>query len=241
MKIEENLVENTTFITPVLFSRDDSKLFCILYTFYPKVEEGTVLDYFTRSEKLLSVDISSGEASTVLDIDQFKNGEMSFDSFNLFTQQDRLVFQVLGDFEEDGDIWICNSDGSNLSRLTGSTDLREQQPSILDIPDTAGNITYVGIGRYGTISSQLNSGDIYTINIDGSGQKRITAYEIGAAGPVFAPDGKYLAFMHYEYDSNMVYAENSRIEVYEIETEEKKTVASSSGIMELIGWIKADM
>ncbi|GAI54292.1 unnamed protein product, partial [marine sediment metagenome] len=74
----------------MLFSQDGSGLFCILHTFYPKEEDGAILNYFTRNEKLLIVDISSGEVNTILDINQFKNGEMSFDNFNLFTQQDKL-------------------------------------------------------------------------------------------------------------------------------------------------------
>ena len=232
--------KNTTFIYLVLFSRNDDKLFCILSTFYPKMEDGVILNYFSRIEKLLSVDISSGEVKTILSIDEFTEGEMSFDNFNLFTQQDRLVFQVLGDFEEDGDIWICNSDGDNLSKLTSNTDLREQQPSILDIPDTVGSLVYVGVNRYGTILNQLNSGDIYTINIDGSGQDRITDYGIGAAKPVFSPDGKYLAFIHYKYDSNMEYVESSQIEVCDMESGEIKIVASGSNIFDLIGWIKVE-
>ncbi len=233
--------ESTTFIYPVLFSRDDDKLFCILITFYPKMEDGAILDYFSRIKKLLSVDISSGEVKTILTIDEFTEGEMSFDNFNLFIRQDMLTFQVVGDFEEDGDIWVCSSDGSNLSKLTGNTDLREQQPSILEIDDTVEKIAYMGVKRYGTISSHLNSGDIYTMNIDGSEQNRVTNYEIGAVKPIFSPDGRYLAFIHYIYDDNMEYVESSQIEVYDIETEEIKIVASGTSIFELIGWIRTDI
>ena len=240
LNAEENLIGSNTLITPVLFSADDSKLFCILYNNYPKMEEGDVLGYFSRSEKLLSVDISSGEAITILDIGQFKDGEMSFDSFNLFTQQEKLVFQVLGDFEEDGDIWTSSTDGSDLSRLTSDTSLREQQPSILDMPGSIGDLVYVGVERYGTIATQFNSGDIFTISIDGSGKNQITDYGIGAAAPAYSPCGRYIAFMHYEYDSNMEYAETSKIEVYNMETGDIKTVVADSGIIDLIGWIQVN-
>jgi hypothetical protein len=110
LKAQENLIGSSTFVTPVLFSADGGKLFCILYNQYPKTEDGDVLGYFSRSEKLLAVDISSGETTAILDIDQFEGGEMSFSDFGLFTQQEKLVFQVLGDFEEDGDIWTCSTD-----------------------------------------------------------------------------------------------------------------------------------
>lgn len=234
-------LKNTTFLDPVIFSGDDSRLFNIFHTFYPKIEDETVLGYFTRNEKLVAVDISGGgEAYEILDISQFEGMEANFDNFNLFTQQDKIVFQVLGDFEEDGDIWICDSDGSNLSKLTDNPNLREQQPSILDIPDSAGKVAYTGVDRYGTISYHFNSGDIYIINIDGSGQVKITDDEIDAAKPVFSPDGRYLAFIGYIYDSGMEYVVSSQIEVYDMQSGEIRTVASGSNIFDLIGWIKVD-
>lgn len=237
LKAEEDLVGEATFITPVLFSADDSKLFCILYNEYPKTEDGDILGYYSRSEKLLTVDISNGETATILDIDQFEGGEMSFGNFGLFTQQEKLVFEVLGDFEEDGDIWTCSADGSDLARLTSDTGLREQQPSVLDMPGSIGDIAYVGVERYGTIAADLNSGDIFTISIDGSGKNQITDYGIGAREPVYSPCGRYIAFMYYEYDSNMEYPVTSNIKVYSLETGDIKNAAAYSGIIDLIGWI----
>ncbi len=237
LKTEENIIGSSTFVTPVLFSADDSKLFCVLYNQYPKMEDGDVLGYFSRSEKLLAVDISSGEATAILDIGQFEGGEMSFSDFGLFTQQEKLVFQVLGDFEEDGDIWTCNTGGSGLSRLTSDTSLREQQPSIIDMPGSIGDLVYVGVERYGTIAGNFNSGDIFTISIDGSGQNQITDYGIGAAAPVYSPCGRYIAFVHYEYDSDMEYVTGYNIEVYSMETGDIETAVSDSGIIDLIGWI----
>jgi len=229
--------ENNAFLDPVLFSGDDSRLFNILHTLHPKIEEGAVLGYFTRNEKLVAVDISSGEAYEILDISQFEGMEANFDNFNLFTRQDKIVFQVLGDFEEDGDIWICDSDGSNLTRLTNDPNLREQQPSILDMPDSTGKIAYTGVGRHGTITSNFNGGNIYIINIDGSGLVEID-YEADAARPVFSPDGRYVAFIVYIYDSSFEYIESRQIAVYDTQSGEVQTVASGSGIFDLIGWIK---
>jgi hypothetical protein len=237
LNAEENLIGDSTFIAPVLFSSDDSKLFCILYNQYPKTEDGDVLGYFSRSEKLLAVDISSGDAAVILDIDQFEGGEMSFDNFCLFKQQGKLVFQVIGDFEEDGDIWTCSTDGSDLFRLTSDTGLREQQPSILDMPGSIGEIVYVGVGRYGTIASRFNSGDVFTISMDGSGKNQITDYGIGAAEPLYSPCGRYIAFMHYEYDSDIEYTVTSSIEIYSLETGDIKTAVADQGIIGLIGWI----
>jgi len=234
---DEASLESTTFLDPVLFSRDDSKLFNIFHTFYPKVEDEEILGYSVRNEKLVAVDISSGETDTILDISEFGDMEADFDDFNLFAQQDKIVFQVLGNFEEDGDIWICDSDGGNLLKLTDNTNLREQQPSILDMPGSDGKIAYTGVDRYGTIPYQFNGGDIYIINIDGSGQVKITDDEIDAAKPVFSPDGRYLAFVGYIYDSGVEYIESTEIEVYDMQSGEIKTVASGSNI-DLIGWVK---
>lgn len=233
--------EDEAFLNPVFFSGDDSRLFNVLHTLHPKMEEGDVLGYFTRNEKLVAADVSSGEASEILDISQLEGMEASFDNFSLFTSQDKIVFQVLGDFEEDGDIWICDIDGSNLSKLTSDPGFREQQPSILDIPDSAGRVAYVSVDRYGTIPFQFNGGDIYIINIDGSGEPENIEYELDAAKPIFSPNGRYVAFVGYKYDSGMGYIESRRIAVYDMESGEVKVIASGSGIFDLIGWVKVDV
>ncbi len=237
VNMEEISSENEAFLDPVLFSADDGQLFNILHTHNPKIEEGVILDYFTRNEKLVAVDISGGVASEILDVSQFDGMEASFDNFNLFTQRNKIVFHVLGDFEEDGDIWICDSDGSNLTRLTEDTQLREQQPSILDVPDPNGRIAYVGVGRYGTITSTFNAGNIYIINLDGSGKVEID-HEVDASKPIFSPDGRYVAFIGYIFDSDLENIESRQIVVYDNQSGEIKVVASGPGIFDLIGWIE---
>jgi len=240
VNMKELSPENKNFLDPVFFSGDDSRLFNILNTFYSKMEEGEVLGYFTRNEELVAVDISGGETDEILGISQFEGMEANFDNFNLITSQNKMVFQVLGDFEEDGDIWICDIDGGNLLNLTSDLNLREQQPSILDMPDSTGKIAYTGVDRYGTIPYQFNGGDIYIINIDGSGQVKITDNEIDAAKPVFSPDGRYLAFVGYIYDSSVEYIESRQIVVYDIQSGEIRTVASGSNIFDLVGWVKVN-
>jgi len=229
--------ENEVFLDPVLFSADNGRLFNILNTRNPKMEEGVVHGYFTRNEKLVAADISSGAAFEIFDISQFNDMEASFDNFNLFTQQNKIVFHVLGDFEEDSDIWICDSDGSNLTRLTDDAELREQQPSILDVPDSTGLITYVGVGRYGTIAYDFNAGNIYIINMDGSGKVKIDN-EVDASKPIFSPDGRYAAFIGYVFDEALENIQSRQIVVYDTRSGEIRIVASGSGIFDLIGWIK---
>lgn len=234
----EDFNENDGFLEPVLFSADNGKLFNVLHTRNPKMEEGVALDYFTRNEKLLVVDIPGGAASEILDVNQFEGMEASFDDFNLFTQQDKIVFHVLGDFEEDGDIWICGSDGGNLNKLTGDTQLREQQPSILDVLDPNGRIAYVGVGRYGTIASNFNAGNIYIMNVDGSGKIEID-HEVDTSKPIFSPDGRYVAFIGYVIDEALENIQSRQIVVYDMKSGEIRVVTSGPGIFDLIGWIES--
>src|SRR4030066_948316 len=229
--------ENGGFLDPVLFAADNSRLFNIFHAIYPKMEEGVILDYFTRNEKLVAVEISGGEAQEILDISQFEGMEGRLDYFNIFTSQNKIVFQVLGDFEEDGDIWICDSTGGNLTRLTDNAELREQQPSILDVPDPNGRVAYVGVRRYGTIASTFNAGNIYVINMDGSGKVEID-HEVDASKPIFSPDGRYVAFIGYIFDSGLENIESRQIVVYDNQSGEIKVVASGPGIFDLIGWVK---
>jgi hypothetical protein len=237
VNMEEFSSENEIFLDPVLFSVDNRSLFNIFHTRHPKMEEGAVQGYFIRNEKLVAVDISVGEANKILDISQFEGMEANLDNFNLSTSQNKIIFQVLGDLEEDGDIWICDSDGSNLNRLTDDPALREQQPSILDKSDSDGLVAYVGVGRYGTITANFNAGNIYIINMDGSGKVGID-HEVDAAKPIFSPDGRYVAFIGYVYDSNLEYLESRQIVVYDTQSGEIKILASGIGIFDLIGWVK---
>ena len=55
---------------------------------------------------------------------------------------------------------------------------------------------------YGTISSQIPSGDVYLINIDGSDNKKLTDYVIGCAATI-SPDGRFIAFINYVYNENL--------------------------------------
>lgn len=228
---------STTFLYPVLFSRDNQKLYAICHTYFAKEEDGQVLDYISCNEKLMLIDIESGSMTEIISVDNFEQELATFDNFNLFTGEDKLVFHVLGDFEEDGDLWVCNSDGSNLGKLTSNPELREQQPSVFESPDIIGKVAYIGSLRYGTISSEIPSGDVYTINLDGSENKKLTDYGVGPAKPIFSPDGRYIAFIHHIYSENKEYIESKQIEVFDTATNQLTVAASGSNIFDLAGWI----
>lgn len=86
----------------------------------------------------------------------------------------------------------------------------------------------------------MADGDIYIINLDGTENTRITDYGIGAAAPVFSPDGRYIAYIHNIYDKNMEYIESRQIEVFDFETGETMVAASGPSIFRLAGWVAAD-
>ena len=110
-----------------------------------------------------------------------------------------------------------------------------QQPEILSNNGYDQKISYIGSYRYGTISNLSESGDLYIINPDGSGNKKITNYEIGVSKPVVSPDGKYISYLFSEYDDSVSYVENYSIETYNINSDKVERIVSGC-MIDLIGW-----
>lgn len=235
---------NDIFFYPVLFSPDDTKIIAAFHPYFPKIEQGEILDYYTKNESLNMVDITNGKFEEILNISKFEGVEAeiisSFDKFNVFKDPGLIVFQVLGDFEEDGDIWASDLNGEKIKKLTNDNSLREQQPSILDVSGLDKKVTFVGVGRCGTISEHTKSGNIYIIDI--SDIENIKNINCGVEGlkPLFSTDGKYLAFMYLDYNENFDYVENYQIKTYEIESGESKAALSTNNIIDLIGWISVN-
>ena len=239
---DEQSNEGDIFLYPVLFSPDDIKIIAVSHPYFPKIEQGKIIDYYTKNESLGVIDIESGKFKEVLNTSQFEGIEAeiisSFDNFNIFKDTSLLVFQVLGDFEEDGDIWSYNITLDKLKKITDDNSLREQQSSILDVPGLDKKVAYVGVGRYGTITEHTKSGNIYTID-DLEDMETINCKAEGLK-PVFSPDGKYLAFMYLGYDENYDYIENYQIKTFEIESGELEVALTSKEMTDLIGWIKVE-
>ncbi|MFH1961610.1 MAG: carboxypeptidase regulatory-like domain-containing protein, partial [bacterium] len=93
------------------------------------------------------------------------------------------------------EIYICNADGSNQSRLTNSPS-DEMNPAV-----------------YGTrvvfASNRDGNYEIYVMNADGSEQKRLTDDNAKDSCPVFSPDGKLVAFHSDRNKTFSIYTMNA--------------------------------
>ncbi len=145
-----------------------------------------------------------------------------------------IVFEVLGDFEEDGDLYLYSKDKDKTEKLTNNDGLREQQPDVW-----RDKICYVGAQRYGAVAYQKPSGDLFLINLGQA--SKLTDYGIGVSGPVFSPDGSYIAYNFYNYDPNYEYIENTDIYAYSLEDRKERRIVDGEGsIISLVGWIETE-
>ncbi len=240
LDVEGASLRNTMFLYPVLFISGGEKLLAIFHTYGTVEEDGLILGYETRNEKLLAVDIGSGKVETVIDAAELYGGSGVLGSINAATSMDKLVFDVRDISGEGGDIWISGPDGSNPVRLTDTPDLIELHLSVSDVPGSKARVAYTGIKNGLDTPEKWADGDIYIIDLDRTGSIKITDYGTGAASPVFSPDGNYIAYIHSIYDDeNTEYIESRQIEVYDTETGEMTVAVSGSGIFSLAGWILA--
>lgn len=92
-----------------------------------------------------------------------------------------------------GDIWVSRLDGSNAINLTGP--LFPSVPTIESRPDFSpdGRSIAFQVGAFPTADpSQL---DVYSVNLDGSGLKELTAGAATGSEPSYSPDGRRIAFV----------------------------------------------
>jgi Tol biopolymer transport system component len=237
-------IRSTTFLEPVFFAENDSQIFMVSHPYYEKKENGETVGFYSLNDTLYRVGIDGGAPAEILGVgpgDFSAAGPeiiSSFDNFRFIKSSKQIVFQVLGDFEEDGDLWVCNYDGSGLKRLTEDNQLREQQPSLYDSMNGDSKIAYTGSLRYGTISAQIPSGDIFIINSNGSGNKKLTDFKIGASAPVISPGGSSIAFLFSQYDESMNDVIGNYIMIYDLGSGSMEKISSDGYLINIAGWVQ---
>jgi len=241
LNVEGASIRSTLFLSPIFFFENNKKIACVFHTYNEinKSSESPILS--TRNEEVVYITEETGEVNFLFDLAAFKNEGpeiiSSFDNFKYIEKKESFIFHVLGDFEEDGDIWIANIRDSSVKKLTNDNNLREQQPDFYIDSDGQIKITYVGVKRYGTISNQIPSGDIYLSDLSGNNIEKLTSYEVGTFKPITSPDGKSIAYMHAIYDDNFENILQTDIETINISTKKITKIAQNSYSI-LVGWIK---
>ena len=238
-------LRSTMFLVPEFFYENNKKIAAAFHPYYQVKKGDKNSGFYSVNKSLNSININGGSVSQLFEASLFKdNGPEIITSFNNFKFSEtfkEVVFQVLGDFEEDGDLWVYNLDKKDLEKLTNDINLREQQPNILDINNNNNKnnfiISFVGVKRYGTVSNQIPSGDIYLIYSDGSNLKKLTNYNVGPSKPIFSPDGNYIAYLNSIYDENFENIVSHNIEVVSV-INGKIFIPVKGDFIDLIGWIK---
>jgi Tol biopolymer transport system component len=232
-------LRSTMFMMPVFFFDYDDRIAAAFHPYYAIEENKKVSGYYSVNEGLNTFSTAGGQINHLFDISVFQeNGQdiiANMDNFKYLQDMDKTVFQLLGDFEQDGDLWISGVYSAEMQKITNDPKLREQQPDIFSGDGDNPLIAYAGVKRYGTISNQIPSGDIYIINTDGTGNKKLTNYVVGPSKPIFSPDGAYIAYLNSIYDENFEYIKSSKIETVRIE-DSNINVAAENGYIELVGW-----
>ncbi len=233
-------LRSTMFLSPVFFFNNDNNIACASHFYFENNSENEPGFLETKNAEIFYISEEKKQAEFKFDLSVFseKGPEniTSFDNFRFVQESDSFIFQILGDFEEDGDLWIASIGDNHISRFTNDTNLREQQPDVFIADNTDARIAYVGVKRYGTISNQFASGDIFLTDLKGENIEKLTTYEAGAFNPVFSRDGNFIAYMKTVYDENYENILGYDIETVNINTKEINKI-SENGYLILAGWI----
>jgi Tol biopolymer transport system component len=232
-------LRSTMFMVPVFFFDYGDKIAAAFHPYYPIEENSKIVSYYSINEGLNTFSVDGGQIKHLFDVSAFQEGApeiiASMDNFKYQQDMDKTVFQLLGDFEEDGDLWIGGIYNAEMQKITNDPQLREQQPDIFTGESGSPFIAYAGVKRYGTVSNQIPSGDIYIINADGTGNRKLTNYSVGPSKPIFSPDGAHIAYLNSIYDENFEYIISNQIEIVRVE-DANITIAAKNGYIELVGW-----
>lgn len=139
-------------------------------------------------------------------------------------------------FESDrggnADIFIMNSDGSNVRQLTRDAfanlyflrSPKDGSPSWS--PD--GNQIAFDSGRDNEMMNYLNH-DIYIMNVNGLNVHRLTISGDDEAGPRWSPNGKLIAYIREQYVSAQGFKENPNWDIYIMKPDGSQQVQLTNG------------
>ncbi len=234
-KIGGMCASQITFMQPVIYL-PNGDIYAVFHPYYEILEGDEIIDYYTKNETLYLLNSDTKNLKEIMDIKEFKGkGVEEITSFSNFKLKgENIIFELLGDFEEDGDIYMYLNDSGEVKKLTKNDKLREQQPDVFK-----DKVCYVGAQRYGTITYQNPSGDLYLL--EGAEPTKLTGQGIGVNKLLFSPDGNSIAYNFYNYDSNFEYVESTDIYNFSLETnKETKLVDGKNKIISLVGWLNTD-
>ena len=100
-----------------------------------------------------------------------------------------------------GDIYIVNTDGTGLKRLT-------DDPQLEDHPAWSPDGRKIAYAHWPSNTSTAGC-TIWVMNADGSGKKQLTKGALGAVWPEWSPDGKQIAFGGHESSGESTYVMNA--------------------------------
>ncbi len=99
----------------------------------------------------------------------------------------------------EGDIYIMNADGTGVRRLTTNS---VDEDVARWTPDGKRIIYSMDAGHTGSEESESNF-EIFTVNADGTDEKKITDFPGFCTAPMFSPDGKRIAFYGRSKEGNL--------------------------------------
>ena len=125
----------------------------------------------------------------------------------VFTPEGRIVYQ--GCIENTCGLYVMDADGTNPQQLTDAKD--DTTPAVS--PDGR---------RVAYMTQQSGYWQVAVVNMDGSGQRRLTDDWYWNGLPVWSPDGKYIIFVSTRdenWPDNFVLAENNRFRLWVMDAE----------------------
>jgi len=133
-------------------------------------------------------------------------GAWSADTFKILFQSDRIPDTT---FTARFQIWVMNSDGSNVSQLTFPNPARDSTGHIKDTtsnyhPAWSPNGTKIAFG-----SSRDTNPEIYVMDPNGSNIVRLTNNPAEDAQPAWSPDGSKIAFATNRDGNAEIYVMNA--------------------------------